>query len=159
MGSESGLACASPSDLPRAAQFGSKIAGCCPRYRKEETACVRKCAQSPSKCFQQCFLSHGFHIKLSSHDPVFYISVPFFPHISGLYFPLANRQAPGCAAHDATMKVAQEILPKPQQSNYQPLLGTYSLLCWLGLLFEGFFYTGKMTREERRSGEGGLRNP
>lgn len=24
------------------------------------------------------FLSHDFHIKLSSHDPVCYISVPFF---------------------------------------------------------------------------------
>lgn len=42
------------------------------------------------------FLSHDFHIKLSSHDPVCYISVPFFsfffffPCISSLHSPLAG---------------------------------------------------------------------
>lgn len=77
-------------------QSGSKITRLLPTLQ-EGGNCVCQKARPASLCMLSAvFLSHDFHIKLSSHDPVCYISVPFFfffffsPRISSLRSPLAG---------------------------------------------------------------------
>lgn len=63
---------------PKRRKPRSKITRLLPTLQEGGNCVCQKARPASLWMLSAVFLSHDFHIKLSSHDPVCYISVPFF---------------------------------------------------------------------------------